>query len=84
MKQWSIVTCMNEFYIGFIDHFNTQLVNTFNYSVIADLHILQITRVQTLAYLVFTRRFLVTVSNNGYFSASMPKSYLTSGSLPSD
>jgi hypothetical protein len=29
--------------IGFIDHFNTQLVTTLNYSAIADLHILQIT-----------------------------------------
>jgi hypothetical protein len=27
--------------IGFIDHFNTQLVNTLNYSAIADLHTLQ-------------------------------------------
>jgi hypothetical protein len=29
--------------IGFIDHINTRLVTTFNYSVIADLHTLQIT-----------------------------------------
>jgi hypothetical protein len=29
--------------IGFIDHFNTRLANTFNYSAIADFHILQIT-----------------------------------------
>jgi hypothetical protein len=30
--------------IGFIDHFNAQLVITLNYSVIANLHILQSTR----------------------------------------
>jgi hypothetical protein len=29
--------------IGFIDHFNAQLVITLNYSAIADLHILKIT-----------------------------------------
>jgi hypothetical protein len=29
--------------IGFIDHFNTQLVTTLNYSAIADFHTLQIT-----------------------------------------
>jgi hypothetical protein len=29
--------------IGFIDHFTTRFVTTFNYSAIADLHILQIT-----------------------------------------
>jgi hypothetical protein len=31
--------------IGFIDHFNTRLVTTLNYSVIADLYTLQITRI---------------------------------------
>jgi hypothetical protein len=30
--------------IGFIDHLNTQLVITFNYSANADLHTLQTTR----------------------------------------
>jgi hypothetical protein len=29
--------------IGFMDHFDTRLVTTINYSAIADLHILQIT-----------------------------------------
>jgi hypothetical protein len=32
------------FDIGFIDHFNTQLVITLNYSAIANFHTLQITR----------------------------------------
>jgi hypothetical protein len=30
-------------WIGFIDHFSTRLVTTFNYSAIANLHTLQIT-----------------------------------------
>jgi hypothetical protein len=34
-------------YIGFIDHFNTKLVTTVNYSAIADLHTLQITVTRT-------------------------------------
>jgi hypothetical protein len=34
--------------IGFIDHFNTQLVITFNYIAIADLHTLQITVTHTI------------------------------------
>jgi hypothetical protein len=38
--------------IGFIDHFNTQLVTTLNYSVIADLHILQIIRAHRLVFSV--------------------------------
>jgi hypothetical protein len=36
-----------EICIGFIHHFNIQLVITLNYSAIADLHILQITRTHT-------------------------------------
>jgi hypothetical protein len=45
-----IVTCMSDsrqgfgLEIGFIDHFNTQLMTTLNYSAIPNLHILQITR----------------------------------------
>jgi hypothetical protein len=44
-----IVTCMSDYQRGFgleikfIDHFNTRLVTTLNYSAIANLHILQIT-----------------------------------------
>jgi hypothetical protein len=44
-----IVTIMGDYRrgfgleIGFIDHFNTRLVNTLNYSAIADFHTLQIT-----------------------------------------
>jgi ethanolamine utilization microcompartment shell protein EutS len=38
--------------IGFIDKFNTQLVITFNYSAIADLHTLQITRAHRLTFSV--------------------------------
>jgi hypothetical protein len=48
------VTCMSDsrlgfgLEIGFIDDFNTQLVITLNYSVIADLHTLQITTTHIL------------------------------------
>jgi hypothetical protein len=34
-----------ELEIGFIDHFNTRLMTTLNYSAIAELHTLQITTV---------------------------------------
>jgi hypothetical protein len=49
IKLNNIVTCMGDYRrgftleIGFIDHFNRQLVITINYSAIADLHTLQIT-----------------------------------------
>jgi hypothetical protein len=49
--------------IGFIDHFNTQLGTTSNYSAIANLHTLQITRTDAKslpACCVFTSRSLVT------------------------
>jgi hypothetical protein len=61
------------FDIGFIDHFNTRLVTTLNYSAIADLHILKITRVHVKsisACSIFTSRFQATASNSGYPSAS--------------
>jgi hypothetical protein len=45
--------------IGFIDHFNPQLVITLNYSAIADLQTLQITVTHTHKYSQsVTRRFL--------------------------
>jgi hypothetical protein len=52
------------FDIGFIDHFNTHLIITLNYSTIADLHTLQITITHTSlsACSVFIRRFQVTAS----------------------
>jgi ethanolamine utilization microcompartment shell protein EutS len=39
-------------HIGFIDHFNTQLVITFNYSAIADPHTLKVTRTYKLEFSV--------------------------------
>jgi hypothetical protein len=71
--------------IGFIDHFNTQLVITLNYSAIANFHNLQFTTAHAKfspACNIFTRRFLVTASNNGYSSASVLKSSLNGGSIP--
>jgi hypothetical protein len=65
----SYFTCMSDsgpsfgLDIGFIDHFNTQLVITLNYSAIADLHILQFTRAHAKsfpAHNVFTSICLVT------------------------
>jgi hypothetical protein len=60
--------------IGFSDHFNTQLVTTPNYSVIADLHNLQITAAHAKNFqsAVFTSSCLVTASNSGDSSASAP------------
>jgi hypothetical protein len=69
--------------IGFIDHFNTQLM--LNYSAIANFHTLQITSVHAKSFpacCVFTTRFLVMAYNNGYSSASGLKSSLNGGSLP--
>lgn len=65
--------------IGFIDPFNPQLLITLNYRAITDIHILQITVKSVFS--VFTRRFMVTVSNNDYSSSSGPKSFLNGGSL---
>jgi hypothetical protein len=35
---------------GFIDHFNTQFMTTFNYSVIANLHTLQMTTIHAKTF----------------------------------
>jgi hypothetical protein len=71
--------------IRFIDHFNTELVITLNYSAIAYFHTLQFTPSHAKyfpSFSVFIRRFLVTASNNSYSSAFVLKSYLNGGSLP--
>jgi hypothetical protein len=71
--------------IGFIDHFNTQLVITLNYSAIAHLHTLQFTFTHSKSFQtrsVFTSICLVTASNYGYSSASELKSSLNGSSLP--
>jgi hypothetical protein len=57
----------------FIDHLNTQLVTTSNYSAIANLHTLQITRAYAKSFPacnVFTGRFLLTASNSADSSVS--------------
>jgi hypothetical protein len=65
----NIVTCMRDsrrgfgLEIGFIDHFNTQLEITINYSAIADSHTLQITIAHAKSFparSVFTSSCLVT------------------------
>jgi hypothetical protein len=69
-------------HIGFIDHFNTQLVITLNYSAIADLHTLQITTAHAKSFLagsVLSSSCLVTAPNNAYSSASGLKSSLNGG-----
>jgi hypothetical protein len=67
--------------IGFIDHFNTQLVITLIYSAITDLRTLKIT-VTHLCSKSVTIRFLVTASNGEDSSASALTSSLNGGSLP--
>jgi hypothetical protein len=67
---------------GFLDHLYTQLETICNYSSIANLHTLQITLNIFQPAVYFTRRFLVTASNNGYSSASVLKSSLNGGYLP--
>jgi hypothetical protein len=73
------VTCMSDsqqgfgLEIGFIDHFNTRLVTTLNYSTFTDLHTLRITREHTKSFPacnVFTSHFPVRASNSGDSSAS--------------
>jgi hypothetical protein len=59
--------------IGFIDYFNIWRMTTLNYSAIADLHTLQITRAHRLVFsvcCVFTNRYLIMASNSGDSSAS--------------
>jgi hypothetical protein len=71
--------------IGFIDHFNIQLVITLNYSAIANLRTLQITIAHAKSFpacSVFISSCLVTASNNGYSSASVLKFSLNGGYLP--
>jgi hypothetical protein len=68
--------------IGIVDHFNTQLIITLNYSVIADLHTLQITVTHTLVFSVCYYTFPGTASNSGYSLTSRLKSSLNDGSLP--
>jgi hypothetical protein len=73
--------------IGFIDHFNTQLISISNYSAITNLHTLQITAANTKSSPTCsfrTSRFLITASNIGDSSASALKSTLNGGSLPTD
>jgi hypothetical protein len=55
--------------VGFIDHFNPQLVIQFNFSANADFHTLHFTRVYSLVSHSVIRRFLVTASNSGDSSA---------------
>jgi hypothetical protein len=67
--------------IGFIDHFNTRLVTTLNYSAIADFNILQITTAHAKSFqsaAVPTSRSLVTASNSGDPSTAPTKSSLRS------
>jgi hypothetical protein len=71
--------------IGFIDHFNTQVVIPLNYSAIADVHTLLITPTHAKSFparSVFTSSCPVTASNNGYSSASGLKPSVNGGSLP--
>jgi hypothetical protein len=71
--------------VGFIGHFNTQLVITFNYGAIANFHNLQFTTAYAKSFKacsVFTRRFLATASDNCYYSSSVLKSSLNVGSIP--
>jgi hypothetical protein len=70
--------------IGFIDHFNPQLVTPFNYSTIAYLHTLQNHAKSFPVRSVFINSCLVKASNNGYTFASGLKSPLNGSSLLTD
>jgi hypothetical protein len=70
--------------IGFIDHFNTQLVITLNYSAIAEFHTLQNHAKAFPARSSFTGSCLVTASNNDYSSACGLKSSLNCVSFPAE
>jgi hypothetical protein len=87
---YHICTCMSDsrrgfgLDIGFLDHYNTRLVITLNYSAIANFQTLQNTRSHVMSLPVssiFTRRFLVTASDNGYSSTSVLMSSLNGCSL---
>jgi hypothetical protein len=68
-----------------MDLFNTQLVTTLNYSTIANFHTLEFTTAHAMSFSacsVFTSSCLVMTSNDGYSSASVFKSSLNGGSLP--
>jgi hypothetical protein len=68
---------------GFINHF--QVITTNNCNTIADFYTLQIIKVYAKSFparSVFTRRFLLTASNNEYSCSSVLKSSLNGGSLP--
>jgi hypothetical protein len=71
ISQQNIVMCMSDYRRGFgleirfIDHFNTQLVTTLNYSAIANLHTLQITTAYDKSLQpAVTSHFPVTDRNN--------------------
>jgi hypothetical protein len=69
--------------IWFTDHL--QVVSRNNCHIFADFQTLQIPRVHAKSFpacSVFTRRFLLTASNNGYSSATVVKSSLNGGSFP--
>jgi hypothetical protein len=67
------------------DQLKTQLIITLNYNTIANFYTLQITSAHAKSFLarsVFTRRFLIMASNNGYSSVSVVKSWQNGCSLP--
>jgi hypothetical protein len=72
------VTCLSDYrrgldWIWFIGHLYARLVTTFNFSIIPNLHILQITIVHAKsfpAFSPFTSRFPVTASNSRDSSTS--------------
>jgi hypothetical protein len=71
--------------IGFIDHFNTQLLIALNCGAIAEFHILHGTTAQAKSFearSIFIGSCLVMASNNDHSSASGLKSTLNGGSLP--
>jgi hypothetical protein len=73
--------------IGFVDHFITQLVIILNYNAIASFHTLQIPIAHAKSFparSVSISSFLVTASNNEYSAASVLKSSLNVGSLPTE
>jgi hypothetical protein len=68
--------------IGFIDHFNTRLLTTLNYSAVANFTLYKSHAKSFPAHSVFTSTCLVTASIYGYSSASGLRSSLNGGSLP--